>query len=95
MTKGYASDVNGDETVMDSPDCIVTFDVDRLSREQAITLGRAGEVQEPWALQSAQESKSFDHTEIGTIEFHIPFEKAVMMLMGVGVIEDGPTDEAE
>jgi len=93
MTEGYVSDVNGDETVMDSPDCVVSIDTNRISREQAITLANEGEAEKEWAVKKAISSKSFDHTKIGTIEFHIPLEKAVMMLVGAGVIDTTEVDD--
>jgi hypothetical protein len=100
MTRGYVSDVDGDDTVMELPDCTISFDANRLSREQAVTLGELGTVTEPWALHDAKENKSFDHTQMGDITFHLTLEQAVMALMSVGImdngmIENGPDKETE
>lgn len=93
MTRGYISDVDGDDTVMEHPDCTITFDSNRLSREQAVTLGELGTVSEPWALHEAKQSKSFDHTEMGNITFHLTLEQAVMALMSVGIMDNDVIDD--
>jgi len=93
MTRGYVSDVDGDDTVMELPDCTISFDANRLSREQAVTLGELGTVTEPWALHDAKENKSFDHTQMGDITFHLTLEQAVMALMRLGVMEPDVMDE--
>jgi hypothetical protein len=92
MTQGYVSDVDGDDTVMELPDCTISFDANRLSREQAITLGELGTVSEPWALHEAKQSKSFDHTQMGNITFHLTLEQAVMALMSVGIMDNEMID---
>ena len=91
MTHGYASDVNGDDTVMDNPHCTVSFDSAMLNREQAVTLARMGDPSDQLAVNDAEADPSFDHSEIGDIQFHIPFETAVQMLQLVNVIQ---TDDA-
>lgn len=95
MTRGYVSDVDGDDTVMQQPDCTITLDSNRLSREQAVTLGELGTVSEPWALHEAKESKSFDHTQMGNITFHLTLEQAVMALMSVGIMDNEMIDGEE
>jgi hypothetical protein len=92
MTQGYVSDVDGDDTVMEHPDCTIDFNSSRLSREQAITLGELGTVSEPWALHEAKQSKSFDHTQMGNITFHLTLEQAVMALMSVGIMDNEMID---
>jgi len=92
MTQGYVSDVDGDDTVMQQPDCTITLDSNRLSREQAITLGELGTVSEPWALHEAKQGKSFDHTQMGDITFHLTLEQAVMALMSVGIMDNDMVD---
>jgi len=93
MTQGYVSDVDGDDTVMTQPDCTVEFDVNRLSREQAIELGQAGSVADPWALAEATQDKSFKYDEMGTIKFHLTLEQAVMALMSIGVMDADMGDD--
>lgn len=92
MTYGYASDVPGDDTVMEYPVAELRVDSSQLTREQALTLGEIGDVEDEHAYATIRQNSTVDHSDMGMIEFHMSFEKAVQMLMAVGIIEN-PTDE--
>jgi len=90
MTYGYASDVPNDETVMEYPVAQLTFDTAQLTREQALTLAKIGDVENEHGYDIAVSDPREDHGRMGSVAFHLPFESAVQMLIAVGIL-DQPT----
>jgi len=92
MTYGYASDVPGDDTVMEYPVGELRIDSSQLTREQALTLGEIGDVEDEHAYATVRQNSTVNHSDMGMIKFHMSFENAVQMLMSVGIINN-PTGE--
>lgn len=91
MAHGYVSDAV-EQTVMDKPDCEVVIDPDQLNREQAVTLGQLGMVDDEAAFTELQSSGRGDPNDIGFIRFHFTFQEAVTMLQLMDVI---PSENAD
>jgi len=91
MAHGYVSDAV-EQTVMDKPDCEVVIDPDQLNREQAVTLGRLGMVDDEAAFTELQSSGRGDPNDLGFIRFHFTLEEAVTMFQLMDVI---PSENAD
>jgi hypothetical protein len=91
MAHGYVSDAV-EQTVMDKPDCEVVIDPDQLNREQAVTLGQLGMVDDEAAFTELQSSGRGDPNDIGFIRFHFTLQEAVTMLQLMDVI---PSENAD
>jgi hypothetical protein len=97
MAHGYVSDAV-EQTVMDKPDCEVVIDPDQLNREQAVTLGQLGMVDDEASFTELQSSGRGDPNDIGFVRFHFTIEEAVTMLRMMDVIpseDDGSVIEDE
>lgn len=97
MTEGYASDVNGDETVMDYPDATVRINLADLPPKQAFAIAReAGDTE----LSDEQRGRLVDdkRLEVDYCEatFHLPLGHTLTALSSVNALdlpEEPPSDE--
>lgn len=99
MTQGYASDINGDNTVMDSPEATISIDLTQLPIRQALAIARAaGLDQQEDYIVGAMVKGDLDDSDrqyMEEAEFHIPFEAAVTALEELNIINNTPPTEAE
>jgi len=91
MAHGYVSDAV-EQTVMDKPDCEVVIDPDQLNREQAVTLGQLGMVDDEDAFTELQSSGRGDPNDLGFIRFHFTLQEAITMLRMMDAIPSGNDD---
>lgn len=98
MTQGYASDADGDETVMETPEVTVSIDPQAVDPETAfVLLQESKEHMDPWVVgKLVQDNEAVD--EMPDIEFHLSADAGIAALASVGVVTLGDQsveDEAE
>jgi len=97
MTHGYASDVNGDETVMDSPDVSVCVDISDLPPQQALAIAREAGSND---LSDEQRGRLMDGKRLDDdycdAVFHLPLGHALTALASINALdlpEEPPGEE--
>lgn len=87
MSQGYASDVDGDDTVMDSPHITVSIDMSQLPPEQAMALAQEAGLDQfdPEAVGRLMVEGDTDY--IGDATFHLPLGPGLTALSELGVVE--------
>jgi hypothetical protein len=98
MTQGYASDIIGDDTVMDDPEATIRIDLTQLPLRQALAVARAaGLDQQEDYIVGAMVKGNLDETDyqyMNDAVFHIPVEAALTALEELNVVSQ-PTPEVE
>lgn len=97
MTDGCVSDIDGDDSVMDSPDVTVSIDLSTLPPEQALQIAQqAGFEQfDPEIVGFLVQGKEIHR---GSAEFHLPLGPGLTALSELDVIdipEEPPEDVNE
>lgn len=98
MTQGFASDINGDDTVMAEPEATISIDISQLPPRQALSIARAAglDQQEEYVVGMMMQNEKPDENYINDAEFHIPIEAALTALDELDIINNLPTEaEAE
>lgn len=92
MTEGYASDVRGDDTVMDSPHVTVTIDLSQVPAQQALAIANeAGlDQQDAWIVGEMVKNDNVP-CEVNDAEFHLPLGVGLTVLSEANVV-DLPSD---
>jgi hypothetical protein len=88
MTEGYASDVEGDDTVMDSPHVTVSIDMSQLPPEQAMALAQEAGLDQfdPEAVGRLMVGE--DATDLlGDATFHLPLGPGLTALSELGAVD--------
>lgn len=85
MTHGYASDADGDETIMQDPQATFSVDLSQLPPEQALMLAREAGIEQydPFEVGVAMQGEK---NHLKTAEFHFSLGTALTMLDEVGAI---------
>jgi hypothetical protein len=97
MTEGFASDITGDDTVMDSPEATISIDISQLPPRQALAIAReAGlDQQEEYVVGALMQGNNVRNSDFNDAEFHIPVEAALTALEELGITESNQPAESE
>lgn len=95
MSHGYVSDINGDDTVMDSPEATLSIDISQLPPRQALAIAReAGlDQQEDYIVGQMMKGDVALEQDMNDAVFHLPFEAALTALDELDVLTEQPTTE--
>lgn len=97
MAEGFVSDIDGDDTVMESPEVTISIDLEQLPPEQALAIaGEAGfDQQEAYILgQMLQGDDDYYENDVNDAVFHVPLGPALTILDQMGVV-DLPEDPSD
>jgi hypothetical protein len=94
MTQGYASDINGDDTVMDEPQATISIDLSQLPPAAALSIAQAAGLdhQNPCAVGQWVKGEEADPNYVEDAEFHVPIEAAITALEELDIVENAPTE---
>lgn len=96
MTKGFVSDVDGDDTVMQSPVVTIAIDPEQLRPEQALALIQQADRGQQDSYYLGKLAKGEDVTdELEPIQFHVPLDAGLDALNGIGVLQSPEPAEEE
>jgi len=88
MSEGYASDIDGDDTVMKEPQVTVSVDLSNLSPEQAMALAQETGLDQFDPRPLGLVMKGEDATDLmGDAEFHLPLGPALTALDELDVVD--------
>jgi hypothetical protein len=87
MAEGYASDIDGDDTVMDSPHVTVSIDLSTLPPQQALAIAHEDIDQfEPYNIGSLMQGEDVTDA-MSDAQFHLPLGHALSALDELDVID--------
>jgi hypothetical protein len=88
MARGYVSDVNGSDAVMDSPTATVSIDPSEIPPNQALALIREADAGEHNAYDLGELLQGEDSTqELNDIEFHLTLQQVLVALDHIDVVD--------
>lgn len=93
MTQGFASDINGDDTVMDDPQATISIDLTQLPPAAALSIAQAAglDQQDEFTVGALVKGK-MPEKGVSDAEFHIPIEAAITALEELDIVESAPTE---
>lgn len=88
MTYGYVSDIEGDETVMDTPEVTVLVNIGQLPPAQALAIAREAASDDLTDSQRGKLMKGEEiHDEHVEAVFHLPIGGALTALDAIDVVD--------
>jgi len=92
MAEGYASDINGDDTVMDTPEATISIDLSQLQPAAALSLAQAAGLDQQRDETVGCLVKGNEPEHIEDARFHIPIEAAITALDELDVMTAPPVE---
>jgi len=94
MTEGFASDITGDDTVMDDPEATISIDLTQLPPAVALSIAQAAglDQQNECVIGQWVRGEEPDPSYVEDAEFHIPVAAAITALEELNVVENAPTE---
>lgn len=87
MTEGYASDIDGDDAVMEEPHVTVKVDLQQMPPEQALAIAQQAGFDQFDEYDLGLLMKGKESTDIRPAEFHISYGPALTALSNIGVLD--------
>jgi hypothetical protein len=99
MTEGYVSDIDGDDTVMDTPTVTVSINIANLPPAQALAIEQEAGDSDLTDVQRGQlmDGERLD-TDYGNVRFHLPLGPALTALASINAVDvtaDAPDDPSD